>query len=183
MVNISIYPYGNANERKGSNGEWTFSCQHGANECDGNMVETCFINLVGFDQNQFMDYFIKFEQAIGKNSRNIYQTAQSVLEAGKYNVTWSQLSSCIGTSGAQGGTTGNAYEHQMALWTQQANHQYTPWITLNGQHSSVIQNECTASTLKCTCNAYKGTNSCCSKYYNQPIYPVCYPDEKPRDRH
>ena len=29
MVNISIYPYGNANERQNKDGSWTFTCQHG----------------------------------------------------------------------------------------------------------------------------------------------------------
>eukprot|EP01083_Nonionella_stella_P048791 130257_1 len=179
MVNISIYPYGNANERQ-SGGEWTFTCQHGANECDGNMVETCFINLVNFDQTKFMQFILDFEKEIAKNSRNIYQTAQTMLQGGKYPVTWAQLSPCIGSSGAQGGTTGNTYEHQMALWTDAANHQYTPWITLNGKHNTVIQNECTASTLQCTCAQYKGTNSCCSKFKNEPMDDVCWKHEKPR---
>ena len=138
MVNISIYPYGNANEKE-TDGTWTFTCQHGADECDGNMVETCFINLVNFDQNQFMDYFLALEAALTKNSRNVYLTAKDVLDAGNYNVSWTDLSACIGSSGAQGGTTGNVYEHQMALWTEAANHQYTPWITLNGKHNTLIQ--------------------------------------------
>ena len=65
----------------------------------------------------------------------------------------------------------------MALWTNAANHQYTPWITLNGEHNTIIQNECTASTLECTCNKYSGTNSCCSKYYEKPIGDVCYKND------
>ena len=56
----------------------------------------------------------------------------------------------------------------MALWTNQANIDKTPYITLNGIHKDVIQNECKEiSTLLCTCNAYNGTNSCCSQYYKQ----------------
>eukprot|EP01084_Bolivina_argentea_P136780 240905_1 len=177
MVNISIYPYGNANERQ-SGGEWTFTCQHGAEECDGNMVETCMINLAGWDQTKYMDFIIAYEAALGKNSRNAYQTAQTVLAAGSYSVTWDDLSKCMGTDGSKGGTQGNTWEHQMALWTNAANHQYTPWITLNGKHTTTIQNACQANTLECTCNAYTGTNSCCSRFKNEVQGDVCLKGEQ-----
>eukprot|EP01084_Bolivina_argentea_P185144 319291_1 len=179
MVNISIYPYGNANEKQ-SGGEWTFSCQHGAEECNGNMVETCMINLAGWDQTKYMDFIIAYETALGKNSKNAYSTAKTVYDAGSYSVSWSDLQSCMGSSGAQGGKNGNNWEHNMALWTKAANHQYTPWITLNGQHSNTIQNSCTSSTLECTCNAYKGTNSCCSRFKNEPMDDVCWKKDKPK---
>jgi len=175
MVNITIYPYGNANERE-SGGEWEFTCQHGADECDGNMVETCFINLVNFDQDQYMDFIIAYEAELKRSSRDPYGTAQTMLSSNTYNVTWSALSDCIGTSGAKGGKTGNAFEHQMALWTNAANHQYTPWITLQGKHTDAIQNDCSASTLQCTCAVYQGTNSCCSRLKKEPMEDVCYKD-------
>ena len=80
MVNITIYPYGNANERKESNGTWIFTCQHGKDECEGNLVETCFINLVSFDQNKYMDFIITYEAELDKNSRDPYGTAQTLLQ-------------------------------------------------------------------------------------------------------
>ena len=123
MVNITIYPYGNANERLVGE-EYDFTCQHGVDECDGNMVETCFINLVNFDQNLYMDFIIAYEKSLERNSRDAYGTAQSMLSSGSYNVTWADLSECIGSSGAKGGKTGNAFEHQMALYTAAANHQF-----------------------------------------------------------
>eukprot|EP01084_Bolivina_argentea_P185143 319290_1 len=178
MVNISIYPYGNANERQ-SGGKWTFNCQHGANECNGNMVETCMINLAGFDQNQFMDFILQYEAKLRLSSSNPYATAKTVFDGIKTNVSWTDMQSCMGTSGAKGGKNGNVFEHQMALWTAQTHHQYTPWITLNGKHSDDIQNSCTSSTLQCTCNVYKGTNSCCKKLKEEPIYDVCYKEDKP----
>ena len=65
----------------------------------------------------------------------------------------------------------------MAIWTQEAHHTYTPWITLNGKHSPTIQNECESNTLSCTCKEYTGTNSCCNKYYEKPPSDVCYKDK------
>jgi interferon gamma-inducible protein 30 len=172
MVNITIYPYGNANERQEANGSYAFTCQHGVDECMGNLVETCFINLVSFNQDNFMDFMLTYEADLEKNSRDPYGTAQTILSTGSYAVTWDQMNSCLNSN------QGNIWEHQMAVWTQQANHQYTPWITLNGKHTNTIQNECSASTLECTCSVYSGTNSCCKRFEEEPIDEVCYKDDK-----
>ena len=80
MVNITIYPYGNADEHQESNGTWIFNCQHGNDECEGNLVETCFINLVSFDQNKYMDFFITYEADFEKNPSDPYGTAQTLLQ-------------------------------------------------------------------------------------------------------
>ena len=84
MVNISVYPYGNANEYQEKNGTWIFHCQHGNDECEGNLVETCFINLVSWDQNKFMDFFITYEQELLINYHNPYGVAQKMLQLNKY---------------------------------------------------------------------------------------------------
>eukprot|EP01083_Nonionella_stella_P042183 114097_1 len=188
MVNITIYPYGNSRETQLDSGQWNFSCQHGQPECDANMVETCFINLVNFNQNDYMDFVIAFEDALVQtqwNHTDPYATARSVLQTNPtlYKVSWTELSACIGTNGTQGGATGNAYEHQMALWTASTNHQYTPWITLDGRHDNKIENDCRADTLECTCNKYKGTNSCCSQYKKGPIDDVCWREDIKNKRH
>jgi len=40
---LSSFPYGNAKETQNADGTWTFTCQHGVNECIGNMYEACAI--------------------------------------------------------------------------------------------------------------------------------------------
>ena len=81
-----------------------------------------------------------------------------IFRSGKYSITWNQLSSCLNSS------QGNEWQHQMAVWTRETHQIYTPWITLNGQHSVSIQHECESNTLSCTCQEYTGTNSCCNEY-------------------
>ena len=82
MVNITIYPYGNAEETQNSNGTWIFNCQHGKDECKGNLVETCFINLVLFDQNKYMDFLITYEIELDKSNNRFdpYGVAQTLLQ-------------------------------------------------------------------------------------------------------
>jgi len=168
MVNFTVYPYGNAREsREIIKDEWKFECQHGSEECDANMVETCFINLVGFDQNKYMDFLFKFEKALeAQRKKNAFKAAKEVYDAGEWDPSWDDLSKCMGTAGENGGESGNHYMHQMALWTKAANHSFTPWLTLNGMHTTDIQKDCEKSTLECTCKVYKGTNSCCKQFEN-----------------
>jgi interferon gamma-inducible protein 30 len=39
IMNISLIPYGNAQETQLASGLWQFTCQHGDNECVGNLLE------------------------------------------------------------------------------------------------------------------------------------------------
>ena len=115
MVNVTIYPYGNAKEaeeivRK----EWKFTCQHGSEECDANMVETCFINLVDFDQNKYLPFIFKYEKALeAQKKHNSFKAAKEVYDAGTWDPSWDDLSKCMGSAGENGGTDGNMYMHQV----------------------------------------------------------------------
>ena len=132
MANVTFYPYGNANEREESNGTYKFHCQHGDNECNGNMVETCFINLVKFNQDLWVPFLQSFDKALNADPKeNALDVAQKVLSDGSYNVTYQQLSNCYN------GPNGNEYEHQMGLWTEEERNKGmdgTPWIVVNDQH-------------------------------------------------
>ena len=44
MATVTLHPYGNARESAGSDGQWNFQCQHGAVECQYNLMEACALN-------------------------------------------------------------------------------------------------------------------------------------------
>jgi len=61
MCDLQAYPYGNAKERRTNKG-WEYTCQHGADECVGNMVEVCALNMIK-DQLTRLQFLVCLETA------------------------------------------------------------------------------------------------------------------------
>lgn len=143
IVNFEFVPYGNAQEQPyGSS--WYFTCQHGPNECYGNLVETCAIHHYP-DPKQHIPFLSCLEQ-YGPSTYGSY--CASVVK-----INYEPIQTCAN------GDEGKQLEHQMALKTEQLSppHQYVPWLTLNGQHTNEIQNGLSSAMLETVCNAYTGT--------------------------
>lgn len=144
IVNFFFVPYGNAQEQQSGN-QWIFYCQHGAAECTGNLIESCAINY--YPDEAIHIPFLHCLEYYGPTETNAkYCASLNKMDATKI-LTCSQDS------------LGNSLEHQMALKTEGLNppHQYVPWLTLNGQHTSAIQNGLTSEMLQTVCNAFTGT--------------------------
>uniref|UniRef100_A0A8C9MH26 Gamma-interferon-inducible lysosomal thiol reductase n=1 Tax=Serinus canaria TaxID=9135 RepID=A0A8C9MH26_SERCA len=115
MLNITLVPYGNAQERNVS-GKLDFQCQHGPEECLGNMMEA---------QN-FSTYFalifcLESGSSVTKNLEACLQIYAPEVDIGR-------ISTCVQ------GDTGVALMHHNAQLTEALDppHQYVPWITING---------------------------------------------------
>ena len=48
-MDIKLYPYGNAHEKKLPNGHYAYTCQHGDLECKGNFIEACIQQETDFN--------------------------------------------------------------------------------------------------------------------------------------
>jgi len=149
IMTLDLVPYGNAREKQIPNG-WAFTCQHGPDECYVNVVETCAISQYPNISQHFS--FINCLETVNSLSGTgfgddpISRIQPCALDN---NIDYDNLINCAN------GTTGNNLEHAMAQKTDKLSpsHQYVPWITINGIHSTDAEND----IISAVCAAYTGT--------------------------
>lgn len=142
IFELTLVPYGNANERKVAD-KWMFQCQHGEQECQMNLLETCAIHLLNTPQ-LFMPFIHCVE--LFPNLQN----AQNC--AGSLGIEWAPILACYN------GSEGNFLQHQMAQKTEALNpqHTYVPWIVVDGVHTEDIQKQAQQDLAFLICASYKG---------------------------
>lgn len=143
IFQIGLYPYGNAEEKQNPDGTYHFDCQHGEIECEVNMIETCAIHTL-HDNAAFMPYIHCVENEPSPPA------AMACAEALK--VDWETISNCVN------GTMGNKLEHEMGVKTNalSPSHWFVPWITVNNQHTTDIQDKATKDLISLICDTYTG---------------------------
>lgn len=155
-MSFSMFPYGNA--RTTNTAPYTFTCQHGKNECIANMYQACA-----------MEHFNTTAQwwpmvNCMEGSRDPVSDASGC--ATKAGLDWSVIETCAGSDPANGSADdGNPLMYSIAQATKNLNppHQWTPWVVLNGKPLSSSQLDMKLTTL--VCNAYTGTKpSGCTRF-------------------
>nr|XP_033812817.1 gamma-interferon-inducible lysosomal thiol reductase [Geotrypetes seraphini] len=145
ILNITLVPYGNAEERNIS-GKWEFTCQHGPDECLLNMIETCVMHYLGNIEDSFPVIFCI------ESSHFVTNATESCLQIYAPDLTMEKVMSCVK------GDLGNQLMHQNALLTEglQPKHQYVPWIVINGKHTEELQTEALDNLYGLVCKMYTG---------------------------
>ncbi|XP_069734288.1 gamma-interferon-inducible lysosomal thiol reductase [Phaenicophaeus curvirostris] len=145
VLNITLVPYGNAKERNVS-GKWDFQCQHGPEECLGNMIEACLMH----EAKDFSTYFpvifcLESGSSVTKNLEACLQVYAPQLDKDR-------IAACVQ------GDVGAALMHRNAQLTEALDppHQYVPWLVINGEHSDQVQAQAEASLLRLICRLYQG---------------------------
>ena len=140
LASIEIIPFGNANETYNETTQlYEFSCQHGENECYGNIIETCAINMIGKYLSGSL--LICIEENILQMDKNFTRVLDYCLED---KDLMNQLLTCAQSK------TGNTWEHYMAQKTE--SHQYVPWILVDGIHDVDIENRILSNMTDYLCN-------------------------------
>lgn len=156
ILKINLVPYGNARQRY-YGGSWIFTCQHGPAECTGNVMEACAIKYMADDEK-----YVPFVHCLEQYGPTLVNGRYC---AGLVGVDFNPISRC--TYGAEG----NSLEHEMGVKTESLNppHQYVPWLTMNGVHTSEIQDALSSNMLSYVCAAYTGTKpeACSGKKDNE----------------
>lgn len=154
VMNLTLVPYGNAKESKSPFGKWKFVCQHGKEECVGNLIETC-----AFVLEKTKTISVGFIHCMENSEKTPEKAAEAC--GPKFKIDLDKIMACAN------GDQGNQLEHMMAEITADLNppHQYVPWVTLNGVHTNKIQNEAMSDLLSLICDAYKGPKpSACDRH-------------------
>ncbi|XP_030607737.1 gamma-interferon-inducible lysosomal thiol reductase-like [Archocentrus centrarchus] len=143
IMAVKLVPFGNAQE-SGTTGKYVFTCQHGEQECLGNMIETCIMNM---SQMAFPIIFCM------ESSSDVVNSAKACTGIYDPGLSWDKVMGCVN------GPLGNQLMHQNALETAALKppHEYVPWITINGEHSDDLQQKAMTSLFSLVCSMYKGT--------------------------
>jgi len=166
IMEFRSFSYGNAQEKQSADGSWTYTCQHGVDECYGNMYEACAMehygnNTEAVGKPQYWNFFYCMEKS-GK--AGVASVAQNC--ATTNGLDWNVINTCAGSNPAVGSASdGNPEMHRIAVATNSLipPHQYTPWVVLNGTPLSQAQYD--VSLISLVCKAYTGTKpSCCTAY-------------------
>jgi len=146
IMNLTFYPYGNAKETQ-QGGKWVFTCQHGASECLGNMIEACAIK---YHQNSTAEW-VNFISCCETSSQPVDKVGASCASKQGWTDYSTGIMSCVN------GKEGNDLMHSIAVATQslQPPHQWTPWVVMNGK--PLTESQLDQSLTKLVCNAYQGT--------------------------
>ncbi|CAF0936065.1 unnamed protein product [Adineta steineri] len=148
IVNISFVPYGNAREvYRPETQLYQFYCQHGSDECYGNLIHTCVIHLYP-DTTAHLPFIYCTESTDGDVETVATQCAE------KTSVDFNKVNSCVQSR------LGNQLQHLYANQTDslQPPHQYVPWITINGEHTEEMEQAAEKDLIGVVCKSYKGSN-------------------------
>ncbi|KAM4709575.1 gamma-interferon-inducible lysosomal thiol reductase [Discoglossus pictus] len=160
IMNVTLVPYGNAQERNDS-GKWDFQCQHGTDECVGNMMEACLMNQLQDIDAYFLIIFCM------ESSKSVTSSLGPCLSIYAPDLPSQKILDCVN------GDLGNQLMHQNALRTEGLNppHQYVPWVVINGKHTDEIQAQAQSALFNLVCDMYTGPkpDACSHKKQVTPL--------------
>jgi interferon gamma-inducible protein 30 len=130
-------------------GHYNFTCQHGPNECLGNMLEQCVLNGYKNDSIAAFPVIYCMEKQLHQSMKPL-DVAKACSPSEDF---FNQVVKCTN------GPLGNALMHLNAVETAalQPPHEYVPWIVVNGIHTEKIQDEISDDMLKFVCSHFKGS--------------------------
>ena len=139
VADIEIIPYGNAKEAYDSTLQrYKFTCQHGDNECYGNLIMTCSLNILGRIKGQLN--IICLLENINKFNRNFDTTLEYCLNS---EPELQEIKYCVNSD------IGNIYQHQMAQKTSE--HLGVPWILVDGIYDEDTNDKIWTSLIDYLC--------------------------------
>jgi interferon gamma-inducible protein 30 len=118
IMNLNVIPYGNAKETfRNETKLWQFTCQHGQDECYGNLLHSCLIYFYPNPASHMP--FIHCTEASDHDIRTASLECSREL-----SISLDATNKCMQSR------LGNSLQHNNAVLTEQLNpqHTYVPWV-------------------------------------------------------
>lgn len=143
IMDLHLVPFGKAKGTPQSNGDYSFECQHGANECHGNKVMSCV-------QSSFpIDTQVKMTHCMMAKNYPAYAGDQCAHELG---LDWAPLDSCSrGILGSQ-----LLYQNGLKTAALKPRVYFIPTITINGKYDNAQLSRSMRSLKDQICETYTG---------------------------
>jgi interferon gamma-inducible protein 30 len=160
IASLTVLPFGNASPSSSSEG---WDCQHGVNECIGNMYIACAVEHFDESDAENVPAWYPFYECMEASDYNkdrvlAYNTTDAIACAGMAAIDWNVISECAGENPSVGSADdGNALMKSIMLATP--NHTYVPWVVINGETvPDSGQGYPSGDLLTMVCEAYTGDN-------------------------
>jgi len=134
-------------EPKNNERGWNFTCQHGPNECRGNLYQACFLKL---HEKEDLDEKVKVINCIMSDQSPDTATLSCMDEIKVKTPTKEAVDKCAHS------VLGQNELHDIAVETKSLKPplNFVPWILINGEHTEEIQNESLNNLERYLCKNY-----------------------------
>merc|ERR1719209_984847 len=148
----SLCPYCKAHYTQNGNG-WSFSCQHGDDECKGNMITACAQSKLN-NINTEMEFVNCMESSS-------YPPNAGATCAAQVGAEWAPIEICINS------VEGQNLLHDIAVKQDALSPSlyYVPWIIVNDFWSDDQVGDCQTNLKRVVCDKYTGTKpAACNQF-------------------
>lgn len=141
LANVQFYPFGNGKEWKEGD-KWKFECQHGENECYGNLIQTCALRKL--QKEKAFNLMVCHYENIMNNDQDFDKTTKQCLSNEEdRNIVYT----CVK------GDEGNVFQHEVAQRSK--DHKFIPWVFVNGEYDRTKEREMQDNMVKFLCDMNK----------------------------
>jgi len=161
IITLREFPYGNAKESQNADGTWTYTCQHGVNECIGNMYEACAIEHYNTTTGKVPTWW-PFIYCMYK-SQDAGNATVAEKCATNNGINWQTVTTCASTDPQKGSKEdGNPLMHTLAVETGALipPHTFTPWVVVDGKPLTSSQLDLPLTPIVCNTYSAKNPNTC-----------------------
>jgi interferon gamma-inducible protein 30 len=143
LASVNFYTHGKATETT----DGTYQCQHGPNECKGNLIHTCA--KAKLDKETFHEFLICIFNDIKYTNDNFTESLHYCVPGSKAD----EIESCSKS------TEGNRLQHEVADKTPDDFH--VPWVIVNDQpHNQRVEDEIREDMLRYLCKDRQEVPGC-----------------------